>query len=208
MYVPLALLTSINMKLASEGYTFFTCVSAFNVFASFAGPSFEVDLGVRLARHFSLMAIWERAQLGAGPGTANSLPMPPDGLATDSTIESSTSDFLALAGSFESNPDHASLLVELAIGYRQADCLWSDGTELQLDGSLANGRLGIGASFRATPTLSFAPMLTIENGVFTEADWVYPDGSRQYARSPRYAQGGYAIVGLQLGIHLDLMGRR
>lgn len=174
-----------------------------------AGPMLEVDAGVRIYRDLYILALWERAEFGAGSAKTD---------LQDSRIGNQTrgdSDFWAVGMRLAKRPrvGSASLAVELSYGYRRATSRWEDGTELKFAGWV-EGRFCIGALFQLSQSFALSPMLTVGAGVFNSVHRVSPDGTSVPVPDPSdytssvpgqlYVHGN---VGVEVGGHFDFPHR-
>jgi hypothetical protein len=182
------------------------CIAARGVpFSDYAssGPMFEVDVGVRLGRRYNLLLLWERAELGEGKNNPEALPSTPP---EETRASGADSDYYALGFRFSSDPDEVGFLTEFALGYRRARVQWDDGTELQLTDAPFEFRLGLGADIRFSSLFALSPLVTVGFGGFGEAEWVYPDGSSENARTGDDLSDTHGWFTLQVGGHFDLAG--
>jgi hypothetical protein len=170
--------------------------TAWSDYAS-SGPTFELDGGMRLGRHYNVFLLWERAELGKGSAEPNAH----GGQATGD------SDYYALGVRYSSDPDHVGFLTEIDIGYRRFRAAWNDGTELQLTDAPFEFRLGLGADIRLNRLLSLSPMVTIGAGAFGNAKWKLPNGQTQDVTGNDEATG-HGWLTLQMGGHFDLFGSK
>lgn len=136
--------------------------ASFRRFAT-AGPSLELDAGVRLARLYNVFMLWERAWLGAGRHG-------------DSTR--AETDFWALGARISSEPDGLGFVTEVAVGFRRMGVRLADGRELRLARAPFEARLGVGADVRVNPRFSVSPLLSLGVGRFDRAERIESDGTR------------------------------
>jgi hypothetical protein len=94
-------------------------------------------------------------------------------------------------------------LAEVALGFRRMSVKWEDGTELRLSNAPFEFRLGLGADLRLTEVLALSPMFTVGTGVFGDAEWSYPDGSRASGMGGSDLHAAHGWLALELGGHLD-----
>jgi len=162
-----------------------------------SGPMLELDLGARLARHYNVFGLWERASLGHGDGFDEAY----GGQRTGDT------DFWALGVRVSSDPDELGLLVEFALGYRRARALWRNGIELRLTDAPLEARIGIGADIRFSRIVALSPLVTFGFGRFGSAEWV-----DSHHNSVDVLDGldafGHGWFTLQLGAHFDTFAKR
>lgn len=163
------------------------------------GPMFELDVGMRLGRAYTVFALWERAQLGAGDRKSD--PNDSQGVGQSSA----ESDFWAIGLRASSNPDKLAFLTEVAVGYRRARTFFDNDVEVQFTDAPFEARLGLGAELRLSRLTSISGLATIGVGGFGSIEAVAPNG---YARSlPRtYDEAdGHAWATLSIGAHFDLI---
>jgi len=163
------------------------------------GPMFELDLGARLARHYTLYALFEHARLGPASGE----PLTPAGAQSEAET-----DYFALGFRVSTNPNSAGLLLDLAIGARRFRTVWDNGAELRLSDAPFESRLGIGADVRLSRAFSLSPMFTVGVGSFAQADWVDTDDTIREAAPEGASRMTHGWLTLQLGAHFDLLARR
>jgi hypothetical protein len=161
-----------------------------------SGLALEADIGARVARHYTVFALWERAQLGGGNADR-------DLFGKQTRAES---DFWAAAVRASSNANTLGFVTEIAIGYRQARTIFDDGTKLQLTGGAFEGRLGIGAEYRLNKLVTVSPLATIGVGSFSRVRIVTPEGTGYDAAGPRDTSDSHAWFTLTVGGHVDLFG--
>jgi hypothetical protein len=164
-----------------------------------AGPMFELDAGARLSRNYTVFALWERAQLGAGKGD-------PDSTIRGNAAHGDT-DFWGVGIRATSDPDHTGFVTELAVGYRRARSVWDDGTELQLTDAPFEARLGLGADFRLNQFITLSPMFTVGVGSFGKIERVSNNAVSNETSSLDQADG-HAWATLNFGGYFDLLGSR
>ena len=167
-----------------------------------AGPMFELDAGARLARNYTVFALWEHAQLGGGKGDPNS-----DVGGTGSKASHGDTDFLGVGLRATSDADRIGFVTELAIGYRRARSKWDDGTELQLTDAPFEARLGLGADIRVNRYVSLSPMLTLGVGSFQKIESVSNHTVTDQTSASDQADG-HAWATLTFGGYFDLFGSR
>jgi hypothetical protein len=163
-------------------------------FASFAGPgpSGELDLGARFARHFIAYVLWEHGWLWKGNqvwsdwGGGN---------------QSASTDLAGAGMRWSSNPDRIGVAVDLALGYRWLRSSWQDGTSIVLKG-FGESRLGIGADIRVHKALSLSPMFNIGVGTFSDRNLHLGSGGDQQLGDRGAA---HTTIGLTFGAHFDVL---
>lgn len=167
-------------------------------FAS-SGAMLELNAGLRLGRSYTLFALWERAQLGSGDveitladGTA---PGAQDGAETD---------FYGIGLRANSDPNHTGFVTEVALGYRRARTHFEDESELQLTDGILEGRLGVGAEFRISPSFSISPLVTLGVGSFGTIEFKRNSGQKFKLTTPNDESDGHAWATFQVGGHFDL----
>jgi hypothetical protein len=165
-------------------------------FADFAssGPKTELDLGVRLARRYNVLAHWEYANLG--PGRA---------LDDDLGGQRGHMNFIGFGFRFSSDPDDVGVLVEAVIGYRSFQTSWDNGATLRATDDFLNTRLGFGADIRISPLLSISPLVGIAGGFFEEVEWTFADGTKQSALSYFDDYSQHTVITLDIGAHFDII---
>jgi hypothetical protein len=162
-----------------------------------SGLMIEGDVGVRVARNYTIFALWERAQLSSGDhydelfGGQNG----------------ADSDFWGLGFQASSDADRIGFLTEVALGYRQARTRWEDGTEMRFTDAWLEARIGFGADIRLSPTLSIQPLATLGVGSFGDIDRVNPDGSSASVVHAADASDSHAWFTIGIGGHVDLFGK-
>jgi len=163
-----------------------------------AGPAFELDAGMRLGRYYQVFGLWQRAELSTGG--------PEKGL--NGGQHGGDSDLFALALRATSDADRVGLVTEVAVGYRQARANWADGTELRMTGGVLEGRLGIGADVRLSPTFTVSPLLELGVGSFDHVRLVRPGGVSTSVIGPDDAPGSHGWFLFGVGGYADLLGAR
>jgi hypothetical protein len=181
-----------------------TCTAAQSIpFSDYsgAGPLVEVDVGARLGRHYNVFVLWEHAAL-AGPSAAPSFLTAYQPGQNPASAGAQT-DYYAIGTRFSSNPDGVGFLAEVALGFRRMSVDWKDGTNLRLSNAPFEFRLGLGADLRLSRLLALSPMFTVGTGVFGDAEWSYPDGSRASGMGGLDLHAAHGWLALELGGHLD-----
>lgn len=161
-----------------------------------AGPMFELDLGARLGRYYTVFLLWERANLGAGSEEIPAL----------GKQEGGDTDYYALGLRFSSNPNKVGFLTEINLGYRRFRATWDSGAELRMTEAPLEFRLGLGADIRLTRFFSLSPLVTLGAGSFGSAEWLNPNGSTSDAFTRGDHAAGHGWVTFQLGAHFDIAG--
>jgi hypothetical protein len=160
-----------------------------------SGPMFELNAGARIARSYTVFALWERAQTRSGSFSS------PD------TGEQSggDSDFWALGLRANSDPDRIGFVTEVAVGYRRARTRFESGAEYQFTEAPFEARLGLGLEYRTSRLLSFSLMGTVGVGAFGKVEQVTADGRVISVTDEQDAADGHAWGTLNLGAHFDLL---
>jgi hypothetical protein len=161
-----------------------------------SGPMFEVDAGLRLGRAYTLFALWERAELGAGDATSDGMP------------DRAESDFWAAGLRVSSDPDRLAFVTEVAVGYRRARTFYTNGTEVQFTDAPFEARLGLGAELRLSRLTSVSSLVTIGVGGFGTVEKVTPDGNAVPKLLPSDQGDGHGWVTLSVGASFDLLPSR
>ncbi len=160
------------------------------------GPLLEADVGVRVARYYTVFVLWERAQLGAGRGDAGRL-------GSHGTFDGGDSDYWGLGLRASTNPDRVGFVTELTLGYRRARAKFGDGTTLELTDGILDARVGFGADVRLSRSFTLSPMLTFGAGLFGDVELVGRDG-----RAVDLLRGndldGHGWFTLHMGGHFEL----
>ncbi len=165
-----------------------------------SGPMFELDLGARLSRSYTVFGLWERAQLGAG-----SRELEPD--ASSSSPKGGDTDYFAVGLRANTDPDRVGFITELALGYRRARSTWADGGELQFTEAPFEARIGLGAEIRLSRQVSLDPLFTLGVGAFGNVRFV-KNGTTRSVFSPTDTSDGHAWATFVLGGHFDLLGSK
>lgn len=163
-----------------------------------AGPALELDAGMRLGRYYQVFGLWQRAELSSG-GAEKSLFGGQHG---------GDSDFFALALRATSDADRIGLVTEVAVGYRQARANWADGSELRMTGGVLEGRLGVGADIRLSPTFTVSPLLELGVGSFDRVRRVIPGVGSYDLIGANDGSGSHGWVMFGVGGYADLLGVR
>ena len=165
-----------------------------------SGPMFELDVGVRLARNYSLFALWERARLGSGDGDAQSTTF-------DGKADHGETDFWGVGIRASSDPDDIGFITELAIGYRRAQSKFDNGDRIQFTDAPFEARLGVGADFRINRSFTLSPLLTLGVGQFDKVESVSKGEIRDETTRDDRADG-HAWATFTLGGHFDVFPSR
>ena len=152
-----------------------------------AGPSMELDLGARFARHFVGYALAEQVFLGRGNSAAWTVPH--GGQSAPST------QAVGIGLRWESNPVGWGIVADLAVSYRWFTARWDDATTVRMHGP-ADIRFGLGATWRMTRHMTLAPMMTASSGAFSNRTL---DGQKLGESA-----NAYAALALTLSGHVDL----
>jgi hypothetical protein len=152
-----------------------------------AGPAMEFDAGARFALHFVGYGFVEQAFLGRGKSSAWTAPH--GGQLAPSTQAA------GIGLRWESNPAGWGIVADVAIAYRWFTVRWEDATTVSMSGP-ADVRFGLGATWRATRTLTLAPMMTASSGAFANRTL---DGQKLGEST-----GSYASLALSLSGHFDV----
>ncbi|HEU4408308.1 MAG TPA: hypothetical protein VFS43_23800 [Polyangiaceae bacterium] len=178
------------------------------------GPTLEFDVGARLGRRFIPFAFAQ--VLFASAGSAKALPRPkspplsPPGegtsppSATSPSVDGSSAFALGLGFRYEFYPEGLSPVVEVAYAFRKTNVRFNTGQALSAE-SPGELRIGIGASYRVTGALTLSPLLTFAAGSYSDVTLEGSDG-RERAVASEAPLHGY--LGLSLGAHVDLFGKR
>jgi hypothetical protein len=159
-----------------------------------SGPMFEIDVGVRLARSYTLFALWERAQTRSGDCV-----YPCEG-----KQDGGETDFWAVGLRATSNPERLGFVTEVAIGYRRARTFFENGAEYQFTEAPFEARLGLGAEYRLNRLVTMSGLTTIGVGGFGLAERVGADGRVSPLTTPFDEGDGHAWATLNIGAHFDL----
>jgi hypothetical protein len=160
-----------------------------------SGPMFELDVGMRLSRAYTVFGLWERAQLGSGSLDTG----------VDGEQDGAETDFWAIGLRASSNPDHVGFLTEVAVGYRRARTFFENDVEYQFTDAPFEARLGLGAEWRLSPLASMSALLTIGVGGFGSADRVGPNGTALALTRSLDEGDGHAWATISVGGHFDLI---
>ncbi|HET9955453.1 MAG TPA: hypothetical protein VFQ61_13150 [Polyangiaceae bacterium] len=169
-----------------------------------SGPFFEVDVGARIGRHYTVFGLWERAELGIGNGDRAGLNQVYTNLGGQTGGDT---DFWAAAVRISSDPDEVGLVSELGIGYRRARIGFEGGEHLELTQGTFEARIGVGADIRVNRRFSLSPMLTLGVGMFGQVDLVRRNGDAVDLLRKDYNSDGHGWFTLHLGGHFDIAGR-
>jgi hypothetical protein len=160
-----------------------------------SGPTFELDAGLRLSRAYTVFALWERAQLGAGSNDSG----------RDGAQDHAESDFWAVGLRASSNPDRLGFLTEVAVGYRRARTVFENDVEYQFTDAPFEARLGLGAELRLNRLTSLSSLLTVGVGGFGSIERVPAKGPATSLTSSLDQGDGHAWATLTIGGHFDLI---
>lgn len=160
-----------------------------------SGPMFELDIGARFSRRYSVLALWEYSSLGPGKRLGNEF----------GGQQRGDSHFLGAGLRFSSDPDDVGVVVEVALGWRHFKASWERGTELIASDDFFNTRLGLGVDIRVNEHLALSPLMTIGGGVFMDPEWKFADGSSTSALGPLGDASQHTVFSFQLGAHFDLL---
>ena len=159
-----------------------------------SGPMFELDAGFRLSRAYTVFALWERAQLGAGDNDIDEGPQ-----------RRAETDFWAVGLRASSNPDRLGFLTEVAVGYRRARTIFENDVEYQFTDAPFEARLGLGAELRMNRLTTLSSLITVGVGGFGSVESVQPNGNA-VSKIQGLDQGdGHAWVTLSIAGHVDLL---
>ncbi|HVY32413.1 MAG TPA: hypothetical protein VHB79_38010 [Polyangiaceae bacterium] len=164
-----------------------------------SGPMLELDAGVRLARSYTVFALWERAQLGTG-NAVDSL--------TGSQQDHADTDFWAIGLRASSNPDQLGFITEVAVGYRRARTVFENDVEYQFTDAPFEARLGLGAELRLSRMTSLSALATVGVGGFGELERVQPNNSATPISKSYDQSDGHAWATINVGAHFDLIPSR
>lgn len=160
-----------------------------------SGPMFELDVGVRIARSYTVFALWERAQTRSGSNDSS----------YDGEQNGGDSDFWALGLRANSDPNRIGFVTEVAVGYRQARTKFENGTEYQFTEAPFEARLGLGAEYRTSRLMAFSALATIGVGAFGNIDRVSESGRVSPVTDGNDAADGHAWATINIGAHFDLL---
>jgi hypothetical protein len=158
-----------------------------------SGPMLELNAGLRLARAYTVFALWERAQLGSGRDE------------TDGKPDGAETDFFAVGLRASSNPDRLGFVTEVAIGYRRARSFYENGIEVQFTEAPFEARLGLGGELRLDRKLSLSSLVTVGVGGFGDIQKVAPNGNAIPKTTASDEADGHAWATLTVGGHFDLI---
>ncbi len=169
------------------------------------GVALEVDVGARLGQRFLPFAFAQR--LFASAGSAPSPPLAASEAAAppvDARVDSSSAFALGFGFRYEFRPDGLGPAVELAYAFRKTNVTFANGQGLSAEAP-GEVRIGVGASFRVADALTLSPLVTFAAGGYSDALIEASDG-RERAVAAESPLHGY--LGLSLGAHVDLFGKR
>lgn len=164
----------------------------FSAYAS-SGPAAEVDIGARVGRRYNFFAMWEHASLGTGDLDPNSF----------GGQERGATNLYGAGFRFSTQPNTVGFLLELDLGYRDFRAYWADGTELTLNDTFFDLRVGFGVDIRTSKWLSISPMVVFGGGSFQSSQFSGPHGTYP-ALTALDREGEYGTVSLQIGAHADV----
>jgi len=159
-----------------------------------SGPMFELDIGARLSRAYSVFVLWERAQLGSGNDES-----------AEGAGDGGDTDFWAVGFRATSDPNSVGLLTEVAIGYRRARSTFENGVEYQFTEAPLEARIGLGAEIRLNRMITLSPLATIGVGSFGDLQRVDAGGNVTRLTDVDDESDGHAWATLTLGGHFDLL---
>lgn len=162
-----------------------------------SGPMFELDVGMRLSRAYTVFVLWERAQLGSGNHESEQ--------SRGGEQDGAETDFWGLGLRASSDPNQIGFVTEVAIGYRRARTFFTNDTEYQFTDAPFEARLGLGAEFRLNRTISLSPLVTVGVGGFGSTRAVDAKGNARSLTGPIDEADGHAWATLQFGGHFDLL---
>jgi hypothetical protein len=163
------------------------------------GPSFEADVGARIARRYIIYGFWEHAFMGTGGDATwrtNPVAM---GTAPLGEQNSASTDLAGLGFRWSSRPDTVGFVVDLGIGYRWFREEWAAGS-MKLAG-FGEFRAGFGADIRINRAFSLSPLFMFSTGEFH--DRTITLAGRSESAIPSYT-GSHGTVTLTVGGHFDL----
>lgn len=163
-----------------------------------SGPLFELDLGARVGRNYTVFAFWERAALSAGGDRSL--------LATHGEQRGGSTDFWGAGVRATSNADSIGFLTELAIGVRRARMEWEDDSAIEATHAFPEARFSIGADIRLSPTFSLSPMASFGVGGFGEVRFVDSNGKTTDLIGQYGSPDNHGWFELHLGGHFDVFG--
>jgi hypothetical protein len=163
-----------------------------------SGPMFELDAGLRLARAYTVFALWERAQLRSGSNDTG-----PDGKQAGAE-----SDFWALGLRATSDADQLGFLTEVAIGYRRARTFFDNDVQYQFTDAPFEARLGLGAELRLNGLTTLSSLITVGVGGFGSVERVGPSGTALPLTRSIDDGDGHAWATLTVGGHFDVIRSR
>lgn len=179
------------------------------------GASIEIDVGARLGRRFLPFIFAQRLFATAGSASKTPRPKPPplsppdEGAvppeAASPSVDSSSAFALGLGFRYEFNPDaRLGPAVEIAYAFRQTNVSFNTRQALSAESS-NELRIGVGATFRATEALTLSPLVTFAFGSYNDVTLEGFDGRERFVASEAPLHG---YLGLSLGAHVDLFGKR
>jgi hypothetical protein len=166
------------------------------------GPTFQADVGVRLAKRYVPFVFWEHSFLRPGhrfEGNPNA---------------SAYSELYGIGFRYTAGDvDSAGFLTEISIGERTVAV--SDGSSTYKMQALEFFKLGLGAEIRLSTLFVLSPLASISTGSMTDTqgDVTYSnagDGNKH----PPFVNGntiddsrGYVMVSITCGAHFDVFGK-
>jgi hypothetical protein len=178
------------------------------------GLALELDVGARLGRRFLPFVFAQRSFIAAGsasalPGTRPPPFTPPDEgavppEAASPAIDASSTFALGLGFRYEFNPEAIGPIVEIAYAFRKTSASFNTGQTLSAEAP-GEVRIGVGASFRVADAVTLSPLVTFAAGSYSDVVFEGFDG-RERAVAGETPLHGY--LGLSLGAHADLFGKR
>lgn len=167
------------------------------------GPSFQLDVGARIARRYIPFLFFEQSFYRQGHRF-------------DGSDASSSGQFYGLGFRFASVGEYSDVgfMSELAVGVRSVRV--SEGNQSYTMSGLEFFRLGLGAEIRLATLFSISPMATIAAGSFQDAEGTIGysaegsgDGLTQPTFQNRTIRDGatYVHLGVGIGGHFDIFGK-
>jgi hypothetical protein len=163
------------------------------------GPSFEADLGARIARKYIVYGFWEHGFMGTGGNADFRSRVWALGTAPLGEQKSASTDLAGLGFRWSSRPDSVGFVVDLGIGYRWFREEWAAGS-VKLAG-FGEFRAGFGADIRIARTFSLSPLFMFSTGEFHDRTITLAGQPETEIRS---YTGSHGTVTLTVGGHFDL----